>query len=89
MVQSVLLDHLNASLMLFLLLAGPPLLAALVVGLFVGLLQAATQIQDQTMPLTFKLVTVLAVLAASSSLVLPPLVAETTRVLDEFAVLTR
>ncbi len=89
MVQSVLLDHLNTALELFMLLAGPPLLAALVVGLVVGLLQAATQIQDQTMPLTFKLVTVLAVLAGTSSMALAPLLAEMTRVLDEFAVLTR
>ncbi len=89
MVQSALLDHLNTALTLFMLLAGPPLLSALVVGMVVGLLQAATQIQDQTMPLTFKLITVVAVLAGTSSVALAPLLAEMGRVLDEFPVLTR
>lgn len=89
MAQSALIEHLNATLMLFLLLTGPPLIAALLVGLFVGVLQAATQIQDQSMPLIFKLVTVLAVLAGSASLVFPPLIEQTVHVLDDFASLTR
>ncbi len=89
MTQAALLEHLNAALLLFLLLVGPPLLAALVVGLVVGILQAATQIQDQSLPLIFKLMTVLAVLAGSASVLFPPLVAQTVHVLDSFASLTR
>ena len=89
MPQSLLLEHLNQSLLLFLLLVGPPLLSALAVGLVVGVIQAATQIQDQSMPLIFKLVTVLAVLAATSSLVFPPLVRQTVQALDQFPSLTR
>ena len=87
--QSMLFEQIKAALLLFLAMAGPPLLAALVVGLVVGLLQAATQIQDQTMPLTFKIVTVLAVLAAMSSVTIPALVQHTERVLDEFGALKR
>lgn len=87
--QSVLIEHMQATLMLFLTMAGPPLGAALLVGLVVGLLQAATQIQDQTMPLTFKIVTVLATMAAMSSLIFPPLVAHTLHILDHFPEMTR
>lgn len=51
-------------LVLVLLLSGPPLAASLVTGFVVGLFQAATQIQDQTLAFVPKLVVVLLVLAA-------------------------
>ena len=51
-------------LLLVLLLSGPPLIASMVVGFVVSLLQAATQIQDQTLSFVPKLVVVLAVLVA-------------------------
>jgi flagellar biosynthetic protein FliQ len=51
-------------LLLVLLLSAPPLLASLAVGLLVGVLQAATQIQDQTLVFVPKLVAVVLVLIA-------------------------
>jgi flagellar biosynthetic protein FliQ len=51
-------------LLLVLLVSAPPLLASLAVGLVVGVLQAATQIQDQTLVFVPKLVTVVLVLVA-------------------------
>jgi flagellar biosynthesis protein FliQ len=45
-------------LLLVLLLSAPPLLASLLVGLVVGVLQAATQVQDQTVAFVPKLVVV-------------------------------
>ena len=51
-------------LLLVLLVSAPPLLASLAVGLVVGVLQAATQIQDQTLSFVPKLVVVLLVLIA-------------------------
>jgi flagellar biosynthetic protein FliQ len=51
-------------LLLVLLLSAPPLLASLVVGLVVGALQAATQIQDQTLIFVPKLVVVVLMLVA-------------------------
>ena len=51
-------------LLLVLLLSGPPLLASMVVGFVVSLVQAATQIQDQTLAFVPKLVVVMVVLAA-------------------------
>ena len=51
-------------LMLVLLLSGPPLIASMVIGFVVGLFQAATQIQDQTLAFVPKLVVVMLVLVA-------------------------
>jgi flagellar biosynthetic protein FliQ len=51
-------------LLLVLLLSGPPLLASLVVGFVIGIFQAATQIQDQTLAFVPKLVVVMLMLIA-------------------------
>ena len=51
-------------LLLVLLLSAPPLLASLVVGLVVGIFQAATQIQDQTVSFVPKLIAVVVILLA-------------------------
>jgi flagellar biosynthetic protein FliQ len=51
------------SLFLVLILSAPPVLAALVVGLMVSLVQATTQIQEQTLTFVPKLVVVVMVLA--------------------------
>lgn len=87
--QSMLTDELNTSLMLFATMAGPPLAVALAVGLIVGVLQAATQIQDQTMPLTFKVVAVCATLLIMAPTLFPPLLANTERLLEQFPAMTR
>jgi type III secretion HrpO family protein len=50
------------TLYLVLLVSGPPLLVALAVGLVVGLLQAVTQVQEQTLSFVPKLVAVATVL---------------------------
>ena len=49
---------LTEALYLVLLVSGPPLLVSLVVGLAVGLLQAMTQVQEQTLTFVPKLVAV-------------------------------
>ena len=58
------LRAIREGLVLVLLLSGPPLIASMVVGFVIGLLQAATQIQDQTLAFVPKLVVVMGVLAA-------------------------
>jgi flagellar biosynthesis protein FliQ len=60
----VVLRVVREGLLLVLLLSAPPLLASLAVGLVVGVLQAATQIQDQTLIFVPKLLTVVLVLIA-------------------------
>jgi type III secretion HrpO family protein len=51
-------------LLLVLLVSGPPLIASAVVGVVVGMFQAATQIQDQTLAFVPKLLVVGLVLLA-------------------------
>ena len=51
-------------LLLVLLVSAPPLLASLIVGLVVGTLQAATQVQDPSLAFVPKLVVVVLLLVA-------------------------
>jgi flagellar biosynthetic protein FliQ len=60
----VVLRVVREGLLLVLLLSAPPLLASLVVGLVVGIFQAATQIQDQTVSFVPKLIAVVVILLA-------------------------
>ena len=62
--NDLVLRAVREGLILVLLLSAPPLAASLVTGFVVGLFQAATQIQDQTLSFVPKLVVVLLVLAA-------------------------
>jgi flagellar biosynthesis protein FliQ len=54
---------LREGLLLVLLISGGPMLASLVVGLVVSILQATTQIQEQTLSYVPKLVAVFATIA--------------------------
>ncbi len=47
------------ALLLILILSGPPILISMVLGLMVAIFQAATQIQEQTLSFTVKLVAVI------------------------------
>jgi flagellar biosynthetic protein FliQ len=51
------------ALFLVLILAGPPVLSAMTVGLFVSLLQATTQIQEQTLTFVPKFTIVVIMIA--------------------------
>jgi len=50
------------ALLLILILSGPPILISMTLGLFVAIFQAATQIQEQTLSFTVKLVAVIVTL---------------------------
>ena len=62
--STLVLNAIREGLVLVLLLSAPPLIASMVTGFLVGLFQAATQIQDQTLAFVPKLVVVLVVLLA-------------------------
>ncbi|OGN62882.1 MAG: EscS/YscS/HrcS family type III secretion system export apparatus protein [Chlamydiae bacterium RIFCSPHIGHO2_12_FULL_49_11] len=47
------------ALLLILILSGPPIAIGMICGLFVAIFQAATQIQEQTLSFTVKLVAVI------------------------------
>jgi type III secretion protein S len=79
----------NAALLAVLVVSGPVLATAVVLGLLVGILQALTQIQDQTLPLAVKLIAILLVLVVFGPLLAGQIVGQASLVLDEFPVLTR
>jgi flagellar biosynthetic protein FliQ len=66
--MELVLRAVREGLLLVLLVSAPPVLASLAVGLIVGILQAATQIQDQTLMFVPKLLVVVLVLMAMGPL---------------------
>ena len=50
------------ALLMILILSGPPILISMIVGLTVAVFQAATQIQEQTLSFTVKLIAVIGTL---------------------------
>jgi flagellar biosynthetic protein FliQ len=66
-VDDVLVDLMNQMLWLAMALSLPPLLAAMVIGLVIGLLQAITSIQEQTLSFVPKIVVILAVYMITGS----------------------
>lgn len=66
--SELLLRAVREGLLLVLLVSAPPLLASLLVGFVVGVFQAATQLQDQTLSFVPKLVVVILVLVAMGPL---------------------
>lgn len=65
-------------------LAGIPLAVATLSGLFVSFFQAITQIQDQTLSQTIKIVAIVVVLLSMGSLLTAPLMTSTNEVFSEF-----
>lgn len=78
MTPELALTELRAGLELALWVGGPLLLAVLVVGVIVGVLQAATQINEPTVAFVIKALALAATLAATGSWLLSRLVDFTT-----------
>lgn len=72
------------TLFLTLILTAPPVFAALVVGLVISILQATTQIQEQTLTFVPKLITVLAVLAFMGAQMMEQLITFTSKLFERF-----
>jgi type III secretion protein S len=87
--HAALLDQFTTTLNIVLYMSLPPLLGAMVVGLTVGILQAVTQVQDQSLPVVFKLLIVIAVIAFGGPLLVMPLVQQSVQLFDTFPMLTR
>jgi len=68
------------TLFLALILTGPPVMGALLIGLTISILQATTQIQEQTLTFVPKLFTVVAVLAIAGPWMLAQLVSFATSI---------
>lgn len=87
--QADFLSVVQDALLTVLLLSAPALGVAIFVGLGVGLLQALTQIQDQTLPQAVKLVAVLLVLIVIGPLLGGQVVNLASDMLDRFPTWTR
>ncbi len=72
------------SLYLVLILSGPPVLAALIVGLMVSIMQATTQVQEQTLTFVPKLVAIILVLVLLGPLGMVELMDFTTNLFANF-----
>ncbi len=60
--ESVILQAAQQALIVTVLISGPPILAALVVGLILAVIQALTQIQEQTIQMATKIIAIFGVL---------------------------
>jgi type III secretion protein S len=87
--QDVFFSVMESGLMTVLLLSAPALVVAIVIGFGVGLFQALTQIQDQTLPQAVKLVAVLLVLIFIGPLLAGQVANLASQMLDNFAGWTR
>ncbi len=88
MSDDIFLTVMNNALVSVLLLSAPALGIAIIVGLTVGLLQALTQIQDQTLPQAVKLVAVLLVLILTGPMLAIQVAKLTGNMLDNFVAWT-
>ena len=70
-------------------LSGPPLLAATAVGLLVALVQTLLQLQEQTLPVAVKLITVAGILLSIGFKLSAPLYQLSERVFTDFPMLVR
>lgn len=87
--EAFLLELTAQALTLVLVLSLPPIIAATLMGLLVSLLQALTQVQEQTLSFAVKLVVVTAVLLLTMSWIGAELLRFTGYVFDIFPTLTQ
>jgi len=78
------INQLTQSMMLVMLLSMPPILVASVVGIIVSLLQALTQVQEQTLSFAIKLIAVSLTIAALAGGLGSEMMAFTLRLFDNF-----
>lgn len=83
------LELTRQALWLVLMLSGPPIAAAAIVGLVVAFLQAATQIQEQTFAYALKFVAIVLALFVTGAMIGGTLYTYSNRIFIEFPNLTR
>ncbi len=57
--RSIIFEYSYEALLLILIISGPPIIFASIIGIFVAIFQAATQIQEQTFAFAVKMVAVM------------------------------
>lgn len=81
--------QISEAMLLVMVLSMPPIIVASVVGVVVSLLQALTQVQEQTLSFALKLIAVALTLAAMAGLLGSELLDFTTRLFTDFPKLVR
>ncbi len=76
--------QLTEAMMLVMILSLPPILIATAVGVIVSVLQALTQVQEQTLPFAVKLIAVMVTIAAMASMLGGELLAFAVRLFSDF-----
>lgn len=71
------------------LVVGPPLLVATVIAFVIGLMQAVTQTQEQTLPQTIKIVVISAMLMVFGGALVSPLYASSLQIFSSFHLYAR
>ena len=79
------LDVLREGFMAILIVAGPTLAIALVVGLIISIIQAATQLQEQTLSFVPKILAVIGALVVFGNFMLNALIAYTEKIFELIA----
>lgn len=87
--QSFLLETTNQALILVLILSMPPIIVATVVGVVVSLIQALTQVQEQTLGFAVKLIVVTVVLLLTAGWTGAEMFKFTLHIFDTFPTLRR
>ncbi|MDR0693173.1 MAG: type III secretion system export apparatus subunit SctS [Puniceicoccales bacterium] len=87
--ESFILSVTSKAMILVLVLSMPPILIATIVGLFISLLQALTQVQEQTLGFAVKLIFVIVVLALTCHWIGGEILEFTNFLFNEFPVLTK
>lgn len=82
------LNEITGSMMLVMVLSMPPIIVASVVGIIISLLQALTQIQEQTLSFAIKLIAVAATLALMAGVLGSEVLNYTLRLFNEFPNMT-
>ncbi|MFN8005421.1 MAG: flagellar biosynthesis protein FliQ [Terriglobia bacterium] len=82
--ESYLIAISKQSLYLVLILSAPAVLVAMVIGLMISLVQATTQIQEQTLTFVPKLVAVMVILSLTGPWCMVQLMAFTQNILEQF-----
>ena len=87
--QAQILDYAQRCIILILQLSLIPICVATVIGILVSLLQALTQIQEQTLGFAVKLIAISITLMAASSWIGGELLLYTQSIFENFAAITR
>ena len=88
MSPDIALHQLTEAMILVMLLSMPPIIVASVVGIVISLLQALTQIQEQTVSFAIKLLAVALTIAAMAGLLGSEILRYTLKLFDEFPSMT-